>query len=153
MARIKIGDIVEIKTSKGVAYALYTHRHQQYGALLRVFGRIHEVAPNDLITATDGEPAFSVFFPLSAAVNKKIVSIVDNISVPPSLKPFPTFRTGVVDPSTGKVGTWWLWDGEKEWRLGTLKPEHRKLSFRGICNDTFLIELLETGWTPENDPR
>ena len=37
MARLKIGDIVEIETSKGNVYAQYTHKHKQYGALLRVF--------------------------------------------------------------------------------------------------------------------
>ena len=44
MARLKIGDIVEIKTGKGLVYAQYTHKHQQYGALLRVFRSSTEFA-------------------------------------------------------------------------------------------------------------
>ena len=46
-ARLKIGDIVEIKTGKGLAYAHYTHKHKQYGALLRVFRKFYGVRPSD----------------------------------------------------------------------------------------------------------
>jgi hypothetical protein len=36
--RPKIGDIVEIPLPEnGTGYAQYTHKHNQYGALLRVF--------------------------------------------------------------------------------------------------------------------
>ena len=36
--RLKMGDIVEIPLSEnGTGYAQYTHKHKQYGALLRVF--------------------------------------------------------------------------------------------------------------------
>lgn len=152
MARVKIGDVVEIRTSKGLAYALYTHKHKMYGALLRVFGRIYEVAPNDVTATIEGAPSFSTFFPLGAAVNRNIVSISGNVAVPSKLQPFPLFRNGVVDPITGKVGTWWLWDGEKEWRVGTLASEQRKLPILGVWNDTMLVKRIETGWTPETDP-
>jgi hypothetical protein len=38
-----------------------------------------------------------------------------------ALRVFPTFRTSV----KGKDGAWgplWLWDGEREWQVGRLKP-------------------------------
>ncbi|ULR42757.1 hypothetical protein [Rhizobium sp. K102] len=35
--RIKIGDVIQILTSKGVSYAQVTHKHLRYGHLLRVF--------------------------------------------------------------------------------------------------------------------
>jgi hypothetical protein len=58
----------------------------------------------------------------------------------------------VIDPSTGKVKVWWLWDGEREWQVGELTEEQRGLSFREVWNDTLLIERIESGWTPETDP-
>jgi hypothetical protein len=152
MARLKIGDIVEIKTGKGLVYAHYTHKHLQYGALLRVFRMFYEVRPSDFTELVTNRPAFMCFFPLGAAVNRSLVSIVGNVVVPPEAQAFPTFRGGVANPPTGKVKVWWLWDGEKEWRVGELTAEQRKLSIRGVWNDTLLIERIESGWTPETDP-
>jgi hypothetical protein len=148
---IHIGDVIEIRTTKGLAYAQYTHKHKQYGALLRVFNRIYLEQPTDLKSLIIEEEAFQCFFPLSAALNLKLVRVVTNISVPEKNKKFPTFRAGIVDPATKKVAVWWLWDGEKEWRIGELDKEQKKLPIRGIWNDTLLIERIDSGWTPETD--
>jgi hypothetical protein len=148
MKRLKIGDIVEITTGKGLAYAHYTHKHHtppRYGALLRVFGKIHGVRPGDFTELVRNRPTFMCFFPLGAAVNRGIVSIVGNVAVPLEAQAFPTFRAGMAN-------VWWLWDGEKEWRVGELTAEQRRLSIRGVWNDTLLIERIESGWTPETDP-
>ena len=152
MAKLKIGDIIEIEVAKGLAYAQYTHKHRQYGALLRVFGGLYDVRPNNFAALVKSKPTFMCFFPLNVAVDQGIVSIVDNVALPTEAKAFPVFRAGVTDPSTHKVGVWWLWDGEKEWRVGDLTAEQRKLSIRGVWNDTLLVERIEAGWTPETDP-
>lgn len=152
MAKLKIGDVVEIKTEKGLAYAQYAHKHKQYGALLRVFGNFYGTRPSDFAEHVKSKPAFMCFFPLSAAADQGIVLIVDCVALPLEAQTFPTFRAGVVDPATHKVGVWWLWDGEKEWRVGELTAEQRRLSIRGVWNDTLLIERIESGWTPETDP-
>ena len=46
---------------------------------------------------------------------------------------------------------WWLWDGEKEWQIGSITNEQRKLPIRQIWNDTMLIARLEQEWRPETD--
>lgn len=154
MKRVKIGDIVEIPTKKGLSYAQFTHKHVQYGALLRIFGEHHASRPIKFDAIVRSRPAFMIFFPLGAAVNRGILSVAANVAVPPHAQPFPTFRcAGLQDPVTGKVDAWWLWDGEKEWRVGELTKEQRSLSIRGVCNDTLLIERIDAGWTPEMDPR
>jgi hypothetical protein len=48
LMKIRFGDIAEIKTSIGLAYAIYTHRHTQppkYGALIRVFDQLYQSRP------------------------------------------------------------------------------------------------------------
>jgi hypothetical protein len=152
MAQPRIGDIVEIGTEQGFAYAQYTHKHAQYGALLRVFRDTHPERLHEFRTLVDMEPAFSCFFPLSAAVNRGIVSIVDHVDVPAHLRAFPTFRAGVVDPATGKAAVWWLWDGTTERRVGALTDDLRRLPIREVWNYTLLVERIVSGWTPENDP-
>lgn len=67
--RPKIGDIVEISLSEnGTGYAQYTHKHKQYGALLRVFQVREKV--DDLAELLNVPHQFTTFFPLGAAVNR-----------------------------------------------------------------------------------
>jgi hypothetical protein len=79
------------------------------------------------------------------------VRVVGRVAVPSELEPFPIFRSGMVDPPTRKVAVWWLWDGTKEWRIGSLEPAQRALPIRGVWNDTALRQRIESGWTPETD--
>lgn len=152
MARPKIGDVVEIDTGEGFAYAHYSHQHSMYGALLRVFADLKSERPTDLASLVAGRPTFQNFFPLAAAVNRRIVSIAGNVPLSEEAKRFPTFRAGVEDPATGRVALWWLWDGQKEWRVGPLTAELRPLPIRDVWNDTLLKERILSGWTSENDP-
>ncbi|OWY27051.1 hypothetical protein [Herbaspirillum robiniae] len=153
MKKLKYGDVVEIKTKNGLAYAQYTHKHKQFGALLRVFSNIYTSRPGNLPELIKLEPTFICFSPLGAAVNRGIVSIVDCAAVPLEAQAFPTFRAGIINPSTKKVDVWWLWDGETEWRVGEIDAEQRKLPIRGVWNDTLLIERIESGWMSNTDPR
>ena len=148
MGRIKLGDVIEIPTPKGLAYAHYVNRHDRYGALLRVFSRLHNERPAEVAQAVIGDVQFVCFFPLQAAVNQKIVIVLGNTPIPAEAAEFPVFRAGVVDPATGKVATWWFWDGDKEWRVGALSPAQRFMPIRGVWNDTFLIERIVSGWRP-----
>lgn len=153
--KVRVGDLIEIKTGKGLVYAIYTHRHDKppkYGALLRVFDEVYELRP-DTFDATIKHPVrFSVFFPLQAAVNRGLVEVVATVQIPDGLRQFPLFRSGMVNPETKTVDSWWLWDGEREWRIGRLTQEQRKLSIRGVWHDTMLIQRIEEDWRPENDP-
>jgi hypothetical protein len=155
MKRIKLGDIVEIETKIGFAYAMYTYNHRSppvYGALLRVFDRVWELRPQDIADVVM-RVRFNTFFPLQAAVNRGLVKIVGNVPIPEELKELPLFRTGNVDRRTKRVPIWSLWHGERSWRVGDLTSEQRALSILGVCNDTFLIERIESGWRPETDMR
>lgn len=150
--KCKIGDIIEIPTPSGLAYAQFTHLHPRYNALLRVLPGKYESRPVDLSRLAQSEEKFATFFPLQAALNQGIFCVVANHSVPATASTFPLFRTGIEDPQTRKVKVWWLWDGEKEWKVGDITPEQRRLPLRGIWNDTLLIERIDANWTPENDP-
>jgi hypothetical protein len=154
MPAAKIGDVLEIRTNSGLAYALLTHVHEgkpRFGALIRVFERLYATRPEDFQKVVADDIRFSIFFPVQAAVKEGIVEIVAQVIVPQHLKPFPVFRTGMVDPQSKKVAAWWLWDGTSEHRIGTLSAEQRKLSIRGVWNDTLLVDRIVSGWRPEND--
>lgn len=142
--RPKLGDVIEISLANAqFGYAQYTHKHPQYGALLRVFD-IREKVTDSSSFFSNGI-LFSVFFPLGATINRNIVSVVANLPIPSELQSFPTFRAGTPNKQ-GSIESWWLWDGEKEWRVGTLNPEQMKYPIRGVINDTLLVERIKSGW-------
>jgi len=142
--RPKLGDIVEIPLPEnGTGYAQYTHKHKKYGALLRVFQIRRKV--KSVADLSNAPHQFTSFFPLGAAVNRGIVSIIGNLPIKNEFKDFPIFRAGVANAS-GAVEVWWLWDGENEERIGKLTPKQMEYPIRGVINDTLLIERICTGW-------
>lgn len=149
--QIRIGDIVEIPTSKGLTYAQFTLTHSKYGALFRILPGFFDVRPGDFTSLVNEKERFVAFFPLQAATNKNIFQVCANIPVPITATKLPLFKTGTPDPITKKIETWWLWDGEKEWKVGKLESKYTDLPLREIVNDTLLIERIETGWTPSNE--
>jgi hypothetical protein len=108
--------------------------------LIRVFPGIFATEP-DLDALIEEEAIYTTFFPLGVACSRGIANIVAGSDVKPQWAKFPVFRTAVVLPD-GRSGPWWLWDGEREWKIGTLRPEHENFPLRGVCNDTFLIEKI-----------
>lgn len=151
--RPRIGDIIEIATSKGLAYALYSHEHTKspvMGSLLRVLPGLHQARPESFSGLVREKEQFCVFFPLKAAVKQGVVVIVGHEEIPDWAATFPVFRNGLPDRD-GEVHEWWLWDGEREWRAGKLLPAKSAFPDLGIANDTRLIELIEAGYTPERD--
>jgi hypothetical protein len=150
MNRVILGDVFETTTSRGRAYLQVTHKHPKYGFLVRVLPGFFNSVPN-IEELVGQEGRFVTFFPVAAAMKQGIVRRVATVPVPSHAHEFPLFRTGVVDPRTGKVAVWWLWDGEKEWRVDELTPDQRRLPLRGIWNDTLLIKRIESDWLPEKD--
>lgn len=150
--RPQVGDVVEIPTPLGFAYAHYTHKHEKpprYGALLRVLPGFYQSRPSEFVSIVQREPQFITFFPLGAACNSGIVFVVANEAIPPAAQAFPIFRASARTPQG--YGPWWLWDGEKEWKVGNLKPEMKRYPIRGVVNDTLLVERIVQGWRHEHD--
>ena len=150
--KTNFGDIIEIPTKNGLAYAQYTHRNEEYGALIRILDGVFQSRPRDFTDLVKRKHRFVTFFPLSAAVNRKIFEVVAHAEIPEEAITFPIFRSGT-PLKDGKVHTWWLWDGDKSWQIGNLTEKQRKLPIEGIINDTALISRIESGWTPETDRR
>lgn len=149
--RVRIGDVVEIQTAKGLAYAQYTHDVPRYGALIRVLPGFHERRPSSFAALVEQREQFVVFFPLGAAVWRRIFVIAANEPVPEAAQHFPLFRCAGAINRNGKVLNWWLWDGNREWRVDSLTLEQRRHPEAEIWNDTLLIKRIEEGYTPEKD--
>ena len=149
--RIKIGDIIEVSTAKGFAYAQFTHKDTQWGSLLRVLPGFFADRPTAFQDLARQDAVFVSFFPLQAAIKRKIVQVVANCPVPSDVAQFPLFRAPGWTDKSGKVLDWWLWDGEKSWQIGQLTENQKRLPIKEVINDTLLIERIENGWSPVKD--
>lgn len=147
--RIKIGDTIQILTSKGVCYAQVTHKHSRYGYLLRVFDSFRTDRPNNLGEVVASPVLFSAFFPVQKAVDEGLVANVGNSSVTAANSVFPIFRTSARDRD-GRRGPWWLWNGETEVMLTRgLSDEEKRYPVHGIISAPLLVERIEKGYRAE----
>jgi hypothetical protein len=145
----KIGDLLEIKTAKGFAYAQLTHMHDTYGTLLRVLPGLYESRPDDISALADQREQYVAFVALPGLMKSGALSVINNVPVPEWARKFPLFRTGTPGLKTTVVDNWSLWDGERSWKVGKLTDDQRLLPKRGIWGDQFLIDRLESGWLPD----
>ncbi|MBX5089945.1 hypothetical protein [Rhizobium lentis] len=143
--RIKIGDIIQILTSKGVCYAQVTHKHSRYGHLLRVFDGFRADRPKNIGEVVTSPVLFSAFFPVPKAVGEGLVANVGNSSVTDENSVFPIFRTSARDRD-GRRGPWWLW---KMMLTRGLSDEEMRYPVRGIISAPLLVERIEKGYRAE----
>jgi hypothetical protein len=144
----RAGDVIALPTAKGLALAQVTHRDSLYGTLIRVLEPVLEKPPPDLSDVVTAGERFWTFFPVAAAIKRGLVEMLGMASIPADRQRFPLLRQrGQIRPD-GSVADWWLWDGERRWRVGTLSPDQVKLSIAEVVNDTLLRERIEQDWTP-----
>ncbi len=144
-----IGDVVEIETPKGLAYAQFAHEHPSYGELLRVLPGVHEERPDVEALAREDE-RFYVFYPLGAALARDpLVEVVGHADVPDP--GFPELRVGSWDSDSGEE-SWYVVTDEGERHVGRLTAELRKLSPADIVNHKSLVDRITSGWAPDDWP-
>jgi len=153
--RPRIGDVVEIETSRGRAYAHYTHKHDEpphFGALIRVLPGFFAQRPTSFADLVQQAPGCMTFFPLGPACNRGLVSVVAAEPVPEHARSFPVFRNSNRDRSGKRLPPWTLWDGVREWKVdGLSTDELRDYPPLAIWNDTLLVERIVAEWRHELD--
>lgn len=149
--RPRLGDVVEINTPDGFAYAQYVNKDKTYGALIRVLPGVYEHRPDDLNAIAAQEERFFVFFPLAAALREGAVRAVGSAIIPESARQMPTMRMPGLRDASGRPESWWLWQDGEERRLPRLGPDERRLSIAAVVNDTLLIDRIISGWTPADE--
>jgi hypothetical protein len=149
--RIKIGDVFQIVTINGIAYAQVTHKHERYGYLVRVFAGFHDKQVSDFAKVVSEKPLFSAFFLIQAAVNQGFFTVIANCDVSDANKIFPHFRSTSYGKN-GERGDWWIWNGTVDVRLfRPLTDEEKKYSIHSIISAPLLIERTQNQYRAEVD--
>jgi hypothetical protein len=146
-----LGDIVQIRTSKGYAYAQLTHKHHMFGYLLRILPGFFAEPVTDFAPLVMEPELYHAFVFKDDLFQPPVAMIVGNAPVPERSRALPLFRNGIRNPATGRVDDWWLWDGRKEWRIGELREDQRTLSLLEILNSDILRKRIENGSMPANE--
>lgn len=152
--KLKIGDILEVRTPRGLAYVQYSHYKKPYGTLIRVLSNFYQSRPMDFSQIAQGKELYFVFCPIEALVVKRLLEVVANEKIPDTAKGFPVMRErGLVRPVAkgGGVSHWSILEGEEKSRVEKLTPDQAKLSIASIWNLGMLVHRLTEGWLPEMD--
>lgn len=166
-SRPKIGDVIEIATPKGFAYAQFTHDHPMLGEVLRILPGLYASRPADLAALVQQRERYVTYFALRAILRGNEVTlmsgrevpemaIVGPFPVPARNRPFPLFRSPMLpDPVTGEIPFWTLWDGwdsTTAQRVERLTEAQRDLPPDGLPSYPLFIERIVSGWQPRDDP-
>jgi hypothetical protein len=150
--RLRAGDVIGIKIESKLALGLISHIHREYGPLVRVFSG-EFVSGTDINDFVNKQPlAFSSFVLVQKGIAEGLIVMLGKATVPSHLADFPVFRSGTPSKD-GKVRIWFFWDGTKDWEVGTLSAEQRKMPLIDIIDATALAYYITVGWRPETDFR
>lgn len=164
----RTGGVVEITTPNGFAYAQLTHDHPEYGAVLRILPGLYESRPADLVALVRQRERYVTRYALHHAL--RLILMDDELDEAPKLaimngffpvpernRRFPLFRSPrIPDPVTGKIPSWFLWDGRGNTMAREVKQlteEHLELPLGVIPNHRQFIGQIVSGWSPRNDTR
>ena len=149
MPKIIIGDIFEINTPKGKAYLHYIHEEPKIKRqLTRVLQGLYLERPN-LDELAGRKEQYMIFFPMTAAYNRKIIDRIGHFAADIFSKPkYMRSEHNVRGENLG----WHIIDTDT-WKMELVKkltPNQKQLSDWASWNDTLLIERLISGWSLEN---
>lgn len=149
MIKIKIGDIFELQTSKGIAYLYFVHKDSLTGEMIKVLPGLYNSLPANLSELAGQKELYLISFPLAAALKQQLIRIVSNQPVISFSKP-KQMRT---EHNVQGIRIGWHIIDTDTWQrqlVTALDSEQIKLSPWGIWNDVLLIEKLESGWKLED---
>jgi hypothetical protein len=146
-ARFGPGTAFWIPTDAGFALGIVAHQDKEhtYGSLVWMADRFFEEPPTIDDVASVGW-RWCVFFPVGAAARRRIVELIGKTDLPKEIQGMPLLRSGGI---TG-MNPRWIVVRDVVHRVRTATADDMALSIKCVVNDTRLIEMLVTGWKPED---
>jgi hypothetical protein len=143
----KVGDIFEIPLSDGRrTFGQYLH-YSKMGPIIQVFNLISEEdIPIEQIPFS--KPLFPpIITGLYAAIKEGYWKVIGHRIVLDFIH--PKFISNLYDQRTGKARIWFIWDGERDIRIGPVLPsEYKRLEFLVVWNPQDVVNRIETGEVP-----
>lgn len=145
MSSLKPGLAFSIVCDLGFAVGLITHYEKRVGHLIWIAEPIYEEEPSPEDVAKIESWRWPVFFPLEAALRRKLVTAIGTVPVPSALSKFPTLRSG------SKTMGWMAFTEINGQRRELGPASNPSVPIYKVVNDTALKEMIVSGWSPERE--
>ncbi len=153
---IKIGNVYQVETQKGLSYVQYTHEHQDDKAfsrnsLIRVLDGFYSepLSKKDIYELVKKTHRFQKFCYLEKGIKDKELVYIENFPIPDFAQSFPVFKQSMSLSKKQKdpeENIWGLWDGKSFRKVGKLSLEEQiRYPLDGVCDITALKHYIETG--------
>jgi hypothetical protein len=154
--RLKLGDVIEFRTSKGFAYAQYVFKHtnaQGYGELLRIIEGVSAIPTSDLDLICSRRTLYVCFCRPQPELKSGKCKIVGNAAIPSELEKLPKFKWACRNIISGRVIRWEIWDGKtrKGRPVTKLNIQAKQYPLLEIVTLEDVIHRLDTDWKPEDE--
>lgn len=146
----RFGDVIEISTPRGLAYAQYVTRHPDYGDVMRILPGLFVTRPANLEELVQ-EVGFFAFYPLAVAVARRMVDVVANMQIPAGCEGPRKLRRAGVRSNDGRVLTWVITGENGDYVREKLSSEEKRLPIVAIWNHEMLVQQLDANWRPEQE--
>jgi hypothetical protein len=145
MMRPQPGLSFSIVCDLGYAVGIVAHDVPRVGSLIWMAEPLFDEVPSTREVEEIKHWRWPVFFPLSAAIRRKLVMPIGMTAVPSELQDFPLLRS-----RDGRGG--WI---QVKFVNGTSRPVGPAASpaipHYSVVNDTRLKEMIISGWRPEQE--
>jgi len=146
-----VGNLIEIKLSKGFAYGLCTHDLKTQGQVILLYRDILAAALENPVTSLADTPyRMAIKLPLRYVLKDSVVRLVGKKALSRSEKILPKFRSlGLFGPGEKPKG-WWIVEGESETWVEGLTQEMAHYSDDGLYNLEAIEDLFEKDLYPHS---
>lgn len=148
--KARFGDVIEISTPRGLAYAQYATRHPDYGDVIRILPGLFVTRPANLEGLVQ-EVGFFAFYPLVVAVSRGMVDVVANIQNPAGCEGPRKLRRAGARSNEGRALTWVITGENGDYVRENLSLEEKRLPIVAIWNHEMLVQQLASIWHPEQE--
>jgi hypothetical protein len=153
---VRVGDILELGTARGLVYLQVTHKHAlepAIGPVIRVVKGFHGNRPANCQAIVEGDTAFRTTFAVDEALRKGAMTRVAFAPLPLRETAFPTFRHWMGREDRGRT-VWGLWNGGLQTvsrLLGPLTAEQRSWPLLDTLSLDELVDYIEREQRPEDE--
>lgn len=145
--RLLPGLAFSLPTDAGFAVGLATHDIPRLGTLSWIAAPTFDEEPDIAAVEHIQDWRWPVFFPLNAALRRKIVTKIGHVEIPAALAQLPQMRSG------SRAAGWRMIEFPDPTSLGT-RPTgdatHPSVPIYQVVNDTRLREMIVSAWRPED---
>lgn len=147
---VKIGDILEVQTPRGLSYVQYVGKHAEYGDVVRVLPGWHEHRITDFAALT-ARAGYLAFYSARAAVKAGLAKTVGWRPLPGGVEVPRILRRAGARGRTGEILTWIVENGGQETMRRQLSEAEKKLPIAAVWDHELLILRMSQEWLPEHE--